>query len=203
VTDERLTEAVIYAVPLWGILHRSAAAPTTYLGSDLVVLPVPAAVDWLAGAVALGLVGLWSVGRFRAWRAGALPLPHTLYVFAHIVAFLCGYIVTANLDHGWLCLNVWHSTQYLMFVWLFHTGRQRRAPARGDRGRSAGWLFLATLVGATVLGFGALRLGSAALDWVVPATLVLFMATNFHHYIADALLWRRPRASLATVPAHG
>ena len=60
----------MYLLPLWGILHRSAEQPATFLGMELWTLALPWPVVHLVGVVALVTVALWIATRVRAWRAG-------------------------------------------------------------------------------------------------------------------------------------
>ena len=42
--------------------------------------------------------------------------------------------------------------------------------------------------------FLSLRMAAGAFDAaLLPATLIIFKAVNFHHYTVDAIIWRRRR----------
>jgi hypothetical protein len=45
---------------------------------------------------------------------------------------------------------------------------------------------------------GVLRLLSES---VLPLSLLAYMTINFHHYVVDAIIWRRPRRSASTAHA--
>jgi len=127
--DESLTTWMLYAWPLVGILHRSWQQPAHYLGSPVWTLPVPSVVLAVGLAVATMLTLAWAWGRVRMWRQGRLPIGHTLYMLSHIVMFAVGYLVIADINIGWLVLSIWHSAQYLLFVWHINRGRHGATPS--------------------------------------------------------------------------
>lgn len=123
--NEHWAKATFYLVPLWGILHRSHQDPGTFLGIDLWVLPVPGwAVD-VVGFAAMVSLAWWAATRLLAWWQGRLAIAHTLYMISHFAVFGIGYVAIASIDAGWLVLNMWHNTQYILFVWLFNNSRFR------------------------------------------------------------------------------
>lgn len=198
--DERLTRAVIYAVPIFGILHRSWQAPETYLGARLWVIPVPDLVLLAAGIATLMLVAAWSLRQVQALREGSASLAHSAYVASHVVMFTVGYVLIDSIDHGWLALSIWHTLQYLLFVWMFQVNRFKGGidPARpllssiSQKGR--GWRFYLNCAGLAAVVVAAINLALSSLAWLaLPLTLVVYSAINFHHYTLDALVWRSPR----------
>jgi hypothetical protein len=69
--DARLELLAFYALPVWGILHRSHQAPATFLGAELRVVPVPELAVDAAAAVALASLGWWlAVRALAVWRGG-------------------------------------------------------------------------------------------------------------------------------------
>ncbi|MDA0785868.1 MAG: hypothetical protein O3B37_06220 [Proteobacteria bacterium] len=198
--DTQLTDWVIYAVPVCGILWRSWQAPGMYLGAELRVIAVPVELVAVALVFTTLLVGAWSVGRCRQWRRGELPVAHTLYLVSHIVMFTAGYILIAKINFGWFALSVWHSAQYVLFVWLINRDRFRDGPRDEHRllsylSQPGRWLwYMAVLIGGAAILFFTLRtaVGLFAIG-AVPLTLVLFQTINFHHYTVDAVIWRRKR----------
>ena len=115
-TDDKLTEWLIYLVPISGILYRSWQAPATYLGAEFWVLAVPFELFAAVAAISAGVLIYWCAGRVRAWAEGRLPVAHTLYVLSHVVMFAAGYILIEDVTFGWLTLSLWHSAQYILFV---------------------------------------------------------------------------------------
>ena len=109
---------------------------------------------------------------------------------------------------GWLAINVWHNLQYVLVVWMSNAKRY----AAGDRSDGAVALadqpararddVLRVLPGDHDASstrcsnrFTVLVMGGG-----LAVTLGIYMGINFHHYIVDALIWKRRKAAL---PASG
>lgn len=200
--------ALLYAVPLWGILHRSHAMGRRelFLAMKVRFVPVPGWLVGLAGVVALGLVLRFLVTRARARAAGTLVLAPALYMVSHLVVFTVGYAVLPDLDHGWLVLNVWHNAQYLLVVWMYNRNRFREGVDPEHRALS--WLSQGT--GLHVLAYfgvclvvttGFYAVVGVGVQAVMPGTenlgvVLAYQAINFHHYIVDGLIWKVRKASV-------
>jgi hypothetical protein len=199
-----LQQATFYAVPLWGILYRSATAPEQFLGMEFRAAPVPL---WLAdavGGVALGLLLWWIVRCARAARERRFPILATAYMASHFLVFIVGYRLMPTLDHGWLIVNIWHNAQYLLFVWLFNRNRFKGGVAPEARllswavqpGRAWAYFGLCLLISTSVyLALGEAAAAIAA-GTALPISLIVFQVVNFHHYIVDALIWKVRKAPL-------
>lgn len=193
-----LLVAIFTSVPVWGILHRSSQRPDQFLLVDVWTVPVPGLVVDLVGLAALGLVAVGAAGRWRAWRHGRLPAAHTLMVASHLLVFAVGYVVIDDIDTGWLAINIWHNAQYIAFVW--HTNNRQVAGQITDEPRprllqrlSADGRLLSYLglsVAASTVIYLTLDLTLAA----VVTPVIVFQAINFHHYVVDGRIWRRPDA---------
>ena len=193
-------DGVIYALPLWGILYRSYQAPTKFLSLDLLVIPVPRVAVIAAAIVASVSVVLWVVRELRTFSLRRTDLPHTVYVVSHIAIFTTGYLLIDEINTGWLVLNIWHNLQYVLIVWMFNANRfgtgvdpERRFLSTISQPRNVIAYALVCWVFGTVLYFNierALALFSSA---VLPLSLLAYMTINFHHYVVDAIIWRRPR----------
>lgn len=202
--DERLGRWALYLLPLWGILYRSYQAPETFLGLELKVLPVPYWLVAAAAAVALAVLALWLGQVARAVLAGDRLQAHTLYVISHTVIFAVGYLVIDNLDHGWLVVNVWHNAQYILFVWMFNTGRFKtgfdpKARLLSYLSQRRNWplYFLVCLAISTLLYFGLERsMQLLAHRSTLPLFMIAYQTINFHHYVVDGLIWKMRRPSL-------
>ena len=198
----KLDLALIYGLPLWGVLHRSSQGADKFLGLDVFMVPVPALATGAAGAVMIACIVGWLVTLVRRWRLGVLTASYPLYMTSHVVIFLAGYVLTRNMDHGWLILNVWHNSQYLLFVWLFNNKTFGSAPAHDRRlismlSRRENVLryFLVCFAIATI-GYAALNLVAALPPLETISFLFLIsQAINFHHYIVDGVIWKRKRAA--------
>ena len=209
---ERLAEATLWSVPLWGLFHRCAQQPEEFLYQPIWLPPMPSAVVQAAG-LASGALWLYFVfTRVKAYRRGELPLGHTLYMLSHLVAYLGGYLLIEDIGSGWLLVNVWHNVQYLAFVWLhnrrrFAAGIAPDAPvlswlSQPGYGRAAIY-YLACLAIATPAYYLVLRFAAGA-DRVLqssalPTILVLSMTLTVHHYIVDGIIWKRRHNLTATL----
>ena len=197
VENERLARLAFYLLPLWGILHRSSQDPGRFLGMELRVLPVPDAVVLVTGLAALAGLGWWAATRFLLWRRGELPAAHTLYLSTHFLVFYAGYLWIENVDCGWLVLNVWHNAQYVLFVWLYNTGRFKRGLDPNSRFLSrlsqpeSGPRYFALCLAISTAVYLAIDHFAASLV----LAMVIYQTINFHHYIVDGLIWkvRRPK----------
>ena len=189
----------LYLVPLWGILNRTVDHPARFFGQELLVPPLPSFVVDLAGAAAVATVAIWIVLRVKASLRGRSAIAHTLYMISHFIVFYVGYVLIADLTIGWLTVNIWHNGQYLMFVWL-HNNRQFGTGARPSaklmsyicRKRNA-WLYVLLCLAISTALYRVQM-------WVLamPMLLIVGMTINYHHYIVDTVIWRRPRHSQAT-----
>lgn len=194
----RLMVYMLYAVPLWGILHRSFQSPETFLGMELRTLPVPALLVQAVGVVAVLLMAAWGLQLVRAWIGGQRPGAQALYLTSHLAIFVFGYLAITDLDHGWLVINVWHNAQYILFVWLFNVNRFRGGVEPGSRllsflSQPARWMhyFLTCVLLSTVLYFGIDKsLALLADKSTLPLFLVVYQTINFHHYIVDGRIWK-------------
>jgi hypothetical protein len=169
-------------------------------------VPVPAWAASVVGCIALGLLAYWVLDRARAWREGRLAVAHTVYLASHFTIFLVGYIVIPNIDHGWLAINIWHNSQYLLFVWLFNRNRFKGGVDPQARflswivqpGRAwayFGWCMLVTVLLYTAFNL-TISVTAAATATALPLVLIIYQTVNFHHYIVDSMIWKLRKAPL-------
>lgn len=203
--NEQLSRIVFYLVPLWGILHRAHQAPEFFLGLPVAHPPVP---GWMVNTVAvLALAGLgwWIISRAMLWRDGRLPVGHTLYTISHFAVFYTGYVAISDINAGWIALNIWHNAQYIAFVWLQNNRRFGGSGARPDGSLFLAWLsqrknlwaYLGFCLAISTAVYAGLQMSLADLAGVAALLIIAYQTINFHHYIVDALIWRRPRQARA------
>jgi hypothetical protein len=190
-------KAALYLLPLTGILYRSYQAPEKFLGMELRVLPVPLEAVAVCGAAAAVALCWWAVKQYRAWRAGELPLAYNLYMASHAAVFGIGYLAIPDIDHGWLAINVWHNTQYMLVVWMFNRNRFKTGVSSEHR-----WLstlsqprnvakYFGVTLGLTLVAYLGLNSVLIALPAMsLPLALVAYQTINFHHYIVDSVIWK-------------
>lgn len=199
--DGWVDQAVFYALPVLGILYRSYEDPQVFIGLELRVVWVPLWLVSAAAAATLVLLAYWVYRRVEAWREGRLAAAHTLYMITHFGIFAAAYVLIKDVTYGWLAINIWHNAQYILFVWMFNTRRFKDGIDPEARFLSyisqpqRLWLYLLTCVAITGVAYWAV-LGTLS-AWFfagLSATIVLYQIVNFHHYVVDALIWKRPRA---------
>jgi hypothetical protein len=198
--NDLLNRLVIYALPVWGILNRSWQAPGEFLFMDVRVVPVPSWLVSVAAVVTVGVLGWWILRITRDWVLGNLSLAHTLYVSSHLLIFGIGYIVIANVNHGWLVLTVWHNCQYILTVWMFNNNRFKDSVHPTHRflsfisQRKKVFTYTAVCLLISTVTYGALRYSmgwfTALTATSLPLIIIVFQAINFHHYVVDAVIWK-------------
>ena len=200
---EGLTKAMFTLLPLWGILHRSWQAPEQFLGMELRVIPVPGWLVDLVAAAAIATLLLWAFQRARAFWRGTGPLAHTVYMASHVTVFSLGYLLIEDVTYGWLVINVWHNAQYVLFVWLYNTNRFRDGIDPKARFLSTisqpknWWRYFAVCLAITTALYGGISAFEAQfLAFGLPSLIILYQAINFHHYIADSLIWKARKAPM-------
>jgi len=198
-----ITLITLYLVPVWGILSRSYQNQTHFLDMELHFFPVPWLLLQGIGITALLFIGAWGFTQFKAYQSGNFSLGFFLYMTTHIAIFTVGYIFIEDITRGWLVVNIWHNAQYILFVWWFNQKRfqSHKTEPQTFLGslsqntlRSTGTYFLLCLVITFVAFLSANTFAQSSLFMYLPfASLVIFQTINFHHYIVDAIIWRRPK----------
>jgi hypothetical protein len=199
---------MFYLLPVWGILHRSAQDPSVFLGMPIKVVPVPSLVANAVGVAAVLSLLWWVSIKVVSYRHAQLPIAHTLFMLSHFGIFLAGYVLIKNIDHGWLVLNIWHNAQYVLFVWLYNNNRFK------DKVTETHWflsvlsqrknmvLYFATCIAiSTALYLGLRQAITSATATALPVMVVAYQIINFHHYVVDAVIWRRKKAKTAPLNA--
>ena len=204
-SDDLLHKLVIYALPVCGILYRSWQAPEQFLFTEVRVVPVPAWLVAGAGCVALPAIAWWTVQTIRNWFAGTPCMAHTLYLCSHLLIFGVGYLAISNINHGWLIVTVWHNCQYIITVWMFHNNRFKDTLDAKHRflsfisQRRQVFIYLGTCLLISTAIYGALQFSLAWIALITASSLplfaIVFQAINFHHYLVDAIIWRRAAVS--------
>jgi hypothetical protein len=203
--DGWIDQAIFYAVPVLGVLYRSFQNPGTFIGMELRTFPVPGWAVSACGAAAIVLLAYWVFRRVQAWRAGRLATVHTLYMLTHFTIFNFAYLTISDITIGWLVINIWHNAQYILFVWLFNTRRFRNGIDPEARFLSyisqpqRLWLYLLICVAITgIVYWAVLGTLNAWLLAGLSGTIVLYQIVNFHHYVVDAIIWRRRKAPVGS-----
>lgn len=200
---DSLADAAMYGAALWGLSHRLAQHPRTFLGVELALPRIPPAVELACAALAAGTFVAYGLRELRAIarEREQYPAAPLLYVLTQVLLFFVSYVLIESVTIGWIAVNLWHNAQYLLFVHAWNKRRffgATRAEKGGLDGMVApgrGWLFylVFALIGALVYRGAAIVSGVAAPWWSAGAIyLVIAQAINMQHYIADMVLWRAP-----------
>jgi hypothetical protein len=205
---DRVTTAMIYAVPVWGILYRSYQAPGKYLFAEVKVIPVPFWLVAVAGVFALTVTALWVSRQLVLLSRRELPVAHTAYLLSHLTGFTVAYLLIENINYGWLVLNVWHNSQYILTVWMFNNSRfNNEANAKHrflfhlSQKKNVVYYFGVCLLISTVfyslissaLSWASVGIGAAA---ALPLIPIVYQSINFHHYLVDAVIWKVRRKTV-------
>lgn len=200
IDNDLLSKLLIYALPTWGILYRSYQQPDKFLFAPVETIPVPFWLVAAAGGVTVVVLGWWAARLVRDSIAGTIPVAHTLYLCSHLAIFGVGYLAIDNINHGWLVLNVWHNSQYILTVWMFNQNRFKRGIDEkhkflsylSQRDKLPIYLGVCFLI-STVIYYTL----TYSLTWIAVATAtslplfaIVFQAINFHHYLVDAVIWK-------------
>jgi hypothetical protein len=203
-TRDVVSDCVVYAFPLWGLLHRAHQQHAEFFGAPLWSPPVPHALVVAVAVLALGSLGVWTWQRLRP-RDGAAPprVGHMLFVLSHVVMTLVSYVAVRDITRGWLFINIWHNAQYILFVWAFNARQfrggedpSRRLLSRISQRKNLVWYALSCLGLSTAFYATLGQLTSRTATSLLPLVLVTHQAVNFHHYIVDALIWRSRRPAV-------
>jgi hypothetical protein len=199
-----LSELLIYIFPLWGLLHWCSQGATSFLYYPVSLPVVPSTAVNLVGGLALSLAAVWGIRQSRLSTTSRLngSKSHDWFVASHICIFAVAYLGLSDMTLGWLIVNIWHNVQYLLFVWWKNSKNMNALPtdSHGLTSASPSLLWRRGLQ-----YFGLCALCGAVLyelfDWIghqflwlgLPTVLILHFTLNFHHYWADAVIWKRPK----------
>ena len=193
------TDLVIYLVPIYAIAARSAAMGELFLELPVKTVVLPGAVLTLLGLAAALATGLWAIRSTVSFARGTLNLSYAGFVVSHVAIFLAAYILIDDANTGWLAINIWHNFQYVLVVWMVNTKRYAGGVEPGARFLSrisqpqrVAAYFTSCLAISTVV-YLILNRFVFALGGGLALTVGIYMGINFHHYIVDALIWKRRR----------
>jgi hypothetical protein len=193
-----IANAVIYVVPIFAIAHRSTTMGDMFLAMPVKTIVPPQAIVTALAVAAAVTIGAWFIRFGQRVGSGTADLRYEGFVFSHIVIFLVAYVWTANANVGWLAINVWHNLQYVLVVWMVnvkkYSGRVDSEEPLLSRisqpGRPVTY-FVCCLVITTVVYLALNQFTVLVMGGGLAATLGIYMGINFHHYIVDAMIWKR------------
>lgn len=193
-------DLVIYLVPIYAIAARSSTMGQEFLSMPVRAIVLPDGVVTGLAILAAVATSVWIARTARAAMSDTIDIAYTGFVVSHAAIFLMAYVVIPDVNTGWLCINVWHNFQYVMVVWMVNAKRYQGGVDPAARllsrisqpGKVA--LYFATCLGITTIVYAILNLFTAVLlGGTLAVTVGVYMGINFHHYIVDALIWKRRR----------
>jgi hypothetical protein len=198
--NDRVTDSVIYLLPIYGIAQRSATMGAEFLSMPVKPLVLPDGVLLVLGVMAGAAVTVWTGRTALQFVRGELDRHYAGFVASHIAIFVLAYLVIDDVNAGWVAINVWHNLQYVLVVWMVNTKRfasgvdpkARWLSTISQPGRAFAY-FATTLAMSTFVYLNLNQLTTWFLGGSLAATLGVYMGINFHHYVVDAVIWKRPR----------
>ncbi|HVG54653.1 MAG TPA: hypothetical protein VM846_09500 [Vicinamibacterales bacterium] len=193
-----VANAVIYTVPVYAIAQRSLTLGDTFLAMPVKSFAPPQIVVSVLAGIAAVSVALWFGRMGYRVATDTADVRYEGFIFSHVAIFLVGYVFTADANVGWLAINVWHNLQYVLVVWMVNV---KRYGGRVDSeepllsrisqpGRPLTY-FACCMAITTVIYLALNEFTLLALGGGLAATLGIYMGINFHHYVVDALIWKR------------
>jgi hypothetical protein len=198
--NDRITNGVIYLLPIYGIAQRSATMGGEFLGLPAKPLVLSHQVLLVLGVMAAAAVTVWAGRTVVEFLRGELDRHYAAFVASHIVIFVLAYLVIDNVNSGWVAINVWHNLQYVLVVWMVNAKRfaggvdpkARWLSTLSQPGRAFAY-FATCFAISTFVYLNLNQIASWFLGGSLAATLGIYMGINFHHYLVDAVIWKRPR----------
>lgn len=189
----RLAEAMIQVIPWAFVLTCCFFFPSGHYLSYPIQLPT---VPWPfeATAVALGftviVAGAYLTCEVVSWAKGEFVPGRFLCVVAGTSVNFMAWIIVREISWAYIVVSTWHALQYIAYTHAF-----RQTPPPGIRpfrltlGQNVGLLF--------GLGF-LVKLASVGIAcFLTPLMIVVHIGMNFHHYLSDMLIWRKPKTSIS------
>lgn len=202
---DMVTDAVMYLVPIYGIAYRSSTLGSMFLGFPVKPLVLPEAAITALGVAAALAVAFWWIRTGRDAMRGEGDTYYAGFVLSHIVIFLVGYVLISDANAGWLGVNIWHNFQYVMVVWMVNAKRysggidpRAKFISTISQPHKVVTYFACCLAISSIVYFNLQQVTAVLLGNGIVAMLGVYMGINFHHYVVDAVIWKRRRMPAQT-----
>ena len=192
------TDLVIYLVPIYAIAARSATMGATFLDLPIKAVVLPDQMIAALGVAAAAAGALWLIWCSVSFARGTLDTLYAGFVLSHVAIFFVGYIGIEDVNIGWLAINVWHSFQYGMVVWMMN---QKHAadvdPAAqflspmSQPGRIA--IYVTSCLAVSTVTYVTLGSIVPVVGGGLAVTVGVYMGITVHYYAVDAVPWKRRR----------
>jgi hypothetical protein len=189
----RCAEALVELFPWATVLYAALYQETRYLGYPITFPPL----DWLRPialpfwAFNVCLLVAYVVLEIRQKTIGKFVPGRLLCCISGCVVNYLAWVYVDDISWGYLVVSVWHALQYITYVHGFRS----QPPAGADTVR----LSLVKHLAIIFAGGVAMFLGLNVLRTMIPVFAVFHLSLNFHHYLSDALIWRRSPARTPSV----
>lgn len=195
-----LQTLALYALPVTGILYRSWQQPEKFLLMDFWTFPISYWMVMLSACVSSLLIVYQFYSWFKLYKTGELHGSYIIYILSHHLIFMTGYILIDDINIGWLCINMWHNMQYIIFVWMqnnhkYKNGEQAHLFISRISQDGKMLIYMLTCVAITFFFYQSLIVVGMMINYtsMVSVSIVIFMGLNFHHYIVDSVIWKRKK----------
>lgn len=194
----KIAEIVFWSIPIFGLIHRSWQGWDAYWSVPMMMLPISDIVYYAFMAYAGAAVCYWIWSMVHDLKHKQFAKFYHAYLASHFAIFFISYYVIPDLSMGWLVVNIWHNAQYIAFVWLynqrkFKDGVDPKAKFLSTISQPKNvWLYFTVCMVITTLIYGTFKLITVQLapGTEVLAMLILYQTINYHHYIADSMIWK-------------
>ncbi len=204
--SDRINTIALYSLPITGILYRSFQNPQTFLSMPIKTFPVPYEVFLFSAAISAIAITIQFYKWWKLYQNGELHGNYVIYILSHYLIFLAGYIIIDDITFGWLAINMWHNMQYILFVWLqnnhtYSKGIDIKHKLISQLSQNGNFIkYMAVCLFITFFLYQVLMAAGIIFSSLsmVSFAAVSFMTLNFHHYIVDAIIWKRKPVKVTT-----
>jgi len=192
---DKTAEFIIQVAP-WTFVTTCLLSPATrYLGYDIVLPSGDMVFPLCVGlwAVTVPAILLYAALEVRAMFRDETVPGRVLCVVSGLLVNGFAWLFVREVHWGYLIVSTWHALQYIAYVHSF-----RMSPPPGvEPMRLDALRHIAILLAAGALVMGVMI---QAREWIPVLGIAMHLGLNFHHYLSDMLIWRKP-ASLKQASA--
>ena len=194
----------LYSLPITGILYRSWQAPETFIFLKLWVIPVSYYVVIVSILLSIFCITIQLYCWWKLYLSKELNGGYVMYMLSHYAMFIFGHFLIDDINSGWLAMNVWHNMQYIIFVWFknnqtYSNGidyKHLLISKISQNGKI--WLYITVCLGVTFCIYAPLYYFTEKMQQgtTIAIAFIVFITINFHHYIIDAMIWKRKKIKI-------
>ena len=118
-----VADLALYLVPIYAIAQRTSTMGDKFLGLPVKVLVLPDAIVGLLGILAAAAVVAWLVKTILAAANETMTLIDGASSPRISPSSWSRMSSLADVNSGWLAIDVWHNFQYVLVVWMSNVRR--------------------------------------------------------------------------------